>query len=42
MAISKKGKNIPNKEEFMKIFSATLREIHSDGTLTKITDRYVR
>ena len=42
MAISKKSKNIPNKEEFMKKFSATLREIHSDGTLERITNKYVR
>jgi polar amino acid transport system substrate-binding protein len=42
MAISKNGKNIPNKEEFMKKFNATLKEIHTDGTLEKITDKYVR
>ena len=42
MAISKKSKNIPNKEEFMKEFSATLKEIHTDGTLERITNKYVK
>ena len=42
MAISKKAKNIPDVQEFAKRFNATLKEIHSDGTLDRITAKYVK
>jgi polar amino acid transport system substrate-binding protein len=42
MAISKQSKNIPDVEEFAKRFSATLKEIHTDGTLEKITANYIK
>ena len=42
MAISKQSKNIPNVEEFAKRFSETLKEIHTDGTLEKITAKYIQ
>ncbi|MFC1884246.1 substrate-binding periplasmic protein [Thermodesulfobacteriota bacterium] len=40
MAISKKAERIPNKAEFMAEFSRVLKEIHSDGTLESIQNKY--
>lgn len=42
MAISKQSKNIPDIPEFAKKFSDTLKKIHTDGTLEKITANYIK
>ena len=41
LALSKKGKNIKDKLQFMEEISKTLKEIHLDGTFQKISDKYL-
>ena len=41
LALSKKGKNIKDKLQFMEEINKTLKEIHLDGTFQKISDKYL-
>lgn len=41
LALSKKGKNIKDKLQFIEEISKTLKEIHLDGTFQKISDKYL-
>ena len=42
LALSKKGKNIKDKLQFMAEINKTIREIHADGTFQKISDKYLK
>ncbi len=42
LIFSKAGKNIANKEEFVKKFSSVLEKMKQDGTIQKICDKYLK
>ncbi|MBT8368417.1 MAG: transporter substrate-binding domain-containing protein [Deltaproteobacteria bacterium] len=42
LALSKNGKNIKDKLPFMEEINKTIKEIHGDGTLQKISDKYLK
>lgn len=42
LAFSKKGKNIPDKDFFFKRIDTVMREIKTDGTLSKIRKNYLQ